>query len=140
MLDLELLADEYAVCRLPAGGSPSGGLGDLAALVDLAGQGCVVSVTWTPDEISIMCPSAFAPAGAWVETPWRCFRVSGPVNLALTGILASIVSPLAEARVNIFAFSTYDTDYLLVPSVRLTEALCALSGAGHRISGLPSGA
>jgi hypothetical protein len=29
------------------------------------------------------------------------------VDLALTGILASLVVPLADARVNIFAFSTF---------------------------------
>jgi hypothetical protein len=129
MLDLELLAEEYAVCRLPVGSPVPGGL------LSKAGQDGVVSVTWTPDEVSIMCTAAHAPEQASVETPWRCFRVAGPINLALTGILASIVSPLADARVNIFAFSTYDTDYLLVPAVRLTEAIAALTGAGHRVSG-----
>jgi hypothetical protein len=132
MLDLELLDDDYAVCRLPAGSAVPSGLAELAA------AGAVVSVTWTPEEVSVMCPAAHAPADAVVETPWRCLRVAGPVQLALTGILASIVSPLAGARVNIFAFSTYDTDYLLVPSVRLAEALTALRDAGHRISTSPA--
>ena len=127
MLDLELLRDEYAVCRLPVGSALPDGL------LAHAGDGGVVSVTWTPDEVSIMCPAVHAPDGASVETPWRCFRVDGPINLALTGILASIASPLADARVNIFAFSTFDTDYLLVPSVRLTEAIAALTTAGHRV-------
>ncbi len=129
MLDLELLGDDYAICRLPAA-SPVP-----AALAALAGDSHVVSVTWTPDEVSILCPAVHAPAGATIETPWRCLRVAGPVNLALTGVLASIISPLADARVNIFAFSTYDTDYLVVPAVRLTEALAALTAAGHRVSG-----
>ncbi|HEV7898779.1 MAG TPA: ACT domain-containing protein [Planosporangium sp.] len=128
MLDLELLRDDYAVCRLPVG-SPLP-----QSLLAQAGRGEVVSVTWTPEEVSIMCPAAHAPEGATVETPWRCLRIAGPVNLALTGILASILSPLADARVNIFAFSTYDTDYLLVPSVRLAEAIAALTTAGHRVS------
>ena len=128
MLDLELLADEYAVCRLPAG-TPFP-----ASLHGLAGGSDLVSVTWTPDETSVLCRADAAPADATVETPWRCLRVAGPVNLALTGILASIVNPLAEARVNIFAFSTYDTDYVLVPAVRLAEALAALNAAGHRVS------
>nr|BFE67035.1 hypothetical protein GCM10020092_003360 [Actinoplanes digitatis] len=44
------------------------------------------------------------------------------------------LSPLAEARVNIVAFSTYDTDYLLVPAVRLSEALDTLTAVGHRIA------
>jgi hypothetical protein len=128
MLDLELLREDYSVCRLPVGSTVP------TALLSRASQDGVVSVTWTPEEVSIMCPAAHAPQGANVETPWRCFRVAGPINLALTGILASIISPLADARVNIFAFSTYDTDYLLVPAVRLTEAIAALTGAGHRVS------
>jgi hypothetical protein len=130
MLDLELLDGEYAICRLPAGTPLPASLRDLAG----AGGSQVVSVTWTPEEVSVLCPATYAPQDAAVETPWRCLRVAGPVNLALTGILASIVNPLAEARVNIFAFSTYDTDYLLVPAVRLTEATAALKAAGHRLS------
>lgn len=125
MLDLELLPGDYAICRLAAGSPLPANLGSGAD---------VVSVTWTPDEVSILCPADRTPPGAAVETPWRCLRVAGPVQLALTGVLASIVSPLAEARVNIFAFSTFDTDYLVVPAVRLAEATAALTGAGHRLS------
>ena len=125
MLDLVLLPDDYAVCRL----EPDA---DLPA--DLGKTSGVVSVTWTSTEISIICTTEHAPADGVVNTPWRCLRVNGPVNLALTGILASLVNPLAEARVNIFAFSTHDTDYVLVPTVRLSEALAALTAAGHRIA------
>lgn len=125
MLDLDLLPDEYAVCRLSPG-SP------LPA--DLKAGSGVVSVTWSPDEISVICPAGQTPVEATVERPWRCFRVAGPVDLALTGILASLVGPLAAARVNVFAFSTFDTDYVLVPEVRLNEAIAALIGAGHRVA------
>jgi uncharacterized protein len=130
MLDLDLLAEEYAVCRLPAGSPLPEGLAGLPA-----GDAGVVSITWTPDEVSIICPAGRTPAGATVETPWRCLRVVGPLDLALTGILASLVVPLADARVNIVAFSTFDTDYVLVPSVRLSEAVATLVGAGHRVAG-----
>ena len=125
MLDLVLLPDDYAVCRLAAGAPLPPELDNVKG---------VVSITRTPDEVSVICAAAHAPAGAAINTPWRCLRVAGPVDLALTGILASMVNPLADARVNIFAFSTFDTDYLLVPAVRLTEALAALAAAGHRIS------
>jgi hypothetical protein len=94
----------------------------------------VISVTWAPDELSVICPSDRVPAGAVVETPWRCFRVVGPLDLAMTGILASLVGPLADARVNIVTFSTFDTDYLLVPTVRLAEAVDTLTRAGHRMA------
>jgi hypothetical protein len=44
------------------------------------------------------------------------------------------VNPLAQARVSVFVFSTHDTDYVLVPTVRLDEAYAALVAAGHRIT------
>ncbi|UQU65045.1 ACT domain-containing protein [Couchioplanes caeruleus] len=128
MLDLDLLPEEYAVCRLPAG-SPLP-----ASLSNGPDDKSVISVTWAPDEMSIICPSDRVPDGATVEAAWRCLRVVGPLDLALTGVLASLVTPLADARVNIIAFSTYDTDYLLVPRVRLSEAIDTLSAVGHRIT------
>jgi hypothetical protein len=127
MFDLDLLPEEYAICRLPAGSAVPPGLSG-------ADDKAIVSVTWTPDEVSVICPADRAPADGVVESPWRCLRVVGPLDLALTGILASLVGPLAEARVNVFAFSTFDTDYLLVPAVRVVEAQDALTAAGHRVA------
>ncbi|HEX6075494.1 MAG TPA: ACT domain-containing protein [Micromonosporaceae bacterium] len=126
MLDLDLLPESYAICRLPAG-TPLPG--------KLPGEGGVVAVTWTADEVSVICPVDRVPPEAQAEDPWRCLRVAGTLPLTLTGILNSLTGPLAEARVNICAFSTYDTDYLLVPEVRLAEAIAALTAAGHRIRG-----
>jgi hypothetical protein len=124
VLDLDLLPESYAICRLPAG---------TALPAKLPGDGGVVTVAWTPDEVSVVCPVDRVPAEAQAEDHWRCLRVAGTLDLALTGILDSLTGPLAAARVNICAFSTYDTDYLLVPEVRLAEAVAALTRAGHRI-------
>jgi hypothetical protein len=128
MLDLDLLPEEYAVCRLPAG-SPIPA--SLAAGPD---DKSVISLSWAPDELSIICPADRVPDDAVADTAWRCLRVVGPLDLALTGVLASLIAPLADARVNIVTFSTYTTDYLLVPAVRLTEAVDTLTAAGHRIA------
>jgi len=125
VLDLVLLPDDYAVCRLDPGTPLPPGLNE--------GKG-VVSVTWTEDEISIICPASQAPTTGTVNAPWRCFQVTGPLDLALTGIVDALVTPLADARVNVFVFSTYETDYVLVPAVRLEEAQAALTAAGHRIT------
>jgi hypothetical protein len=128
MLDLDLLPEEYAVCRLPAG-SPIPA--SLAAGPDDKG---VISLSWAPDELSIICPSDRVPDDAVIDAAWRCLRVVGPLDLALTGVLASLIGPLADARVNIVTFSTYTTDYLLVPAVRLSAAIDTLLAAGHRIA------
>jgi len=40
--------------------------------------------------------------------------------------------------VKILAFSTYDTDYLLVPEELLEKSVAALEDTGHVIAGIPS--
>lgn len=128
MLDIALLSEEYAVCRLAAGSAVPAGL------LSADGGAGVVSITASADETSIICPTDRVPGDAAVETPWRLLQLVNPSHLALTGILASVVGPLADASVNIVAFSTYDTDYVLVPAVRLNEALAVLRDAGHRVA------
>ncbi|MET8083461.1 ACT domain-containing protein [Micromonospora sp. NPDC005197] len=129
MLDIALLPGEYAVCRLRADTALP------AALSSGLGRADVVTVSWTADGISVICPTDRVPAQAVVETTWRCLRVVGPTGVDATGTLAALVDPLAAARVSVVTFSTFDTDYVLVPTVRLTEGTAALERAGHRVLG-----
>jgi uncharacterized protein len=122
-LRLRALAGELAVCRLPA---------DAPAPAPAAGA--LGSVTRTAEELSIVCPVADAPPGAEVECGWRALQVAGPLDFALTGVLAAIAVPLAEAEISIFAVSTYDTDYVLVREAALPAAAEALRRAGHEVS------
>lgn len=61
-------------------------------------------------------------------------EVAGPLDFALTGVLAGLAVPLAEAGVSIFALATYDTDVLLVREAQLDAAIAALRAAGHDVS------
>jgi uncharacterized protein len=95
-----------------------------------------VSITRTPDELSIVGPSSLLSQvqnTAVVEKDWTMFKVAGPLDFGLTGILASIATPLADSNVSIFAISTYDTDYVLVKESARDEAISALEKVGHRI-------
>jgi len=53
------------------------------------------------------------------------------LDFGITGILASLAVPLAEAGVSIFALSTYDTDYILVREDNLEKAKQVLLASGH---------
>ena len=121
MVTLRALDGEYAVCRLPAGEWPP------------ASAPGLYSVTSTADETSVVCLRDHAPEGAKTERGWCAYMVEGPLDFALTGILASLTRPLAEARVPVFAVSTYDTDYLLVRLVDRRRAENAWS-TSHDIS------
>ncbi len=121
-LTLSLLPARYAICRL----EPE------EAIPPWAGNVGFVSVTRTSEELSIACAEANVPEGVPSDRGWRCLKVEGPLDLSLTGVLASLAGPLAEARVNIFAISTYDTDYLLIKDDKVSRAIEVLRAAGHR--------
>ncbi|BCK58094.1 ACT domain-containing protein [Nocardia wallacei] len=50
------------------------------------------------------------------------------------GLLAALVSPLADASIPVFVASTWHADLVLVPQERQDEAAAALRSAGHEIS------
>ena len=51
----------------------------------------------------------------------------------MTGVMASLAMPLAEAGISIFPVSTFDTDYLLVKETDVERAILALSATGHSV-------
>ena len=93
----------------------------------------LVSVARTEDELSIVCPEEWVPHTVQRSAGWCCLKVIGPLDLAAVGILAALVDPLRDTGISVFALSTFDTDYLLVPEVQRDNAIRALEAAGHRI-------
>ena len=122
-LTLSVLQGEYAVCRLPEDAAPPAWA--------LAGE--LWSLTRAVGELSVVCAAAQVPAEVRAEKGWAALRLHGPFEFTLTGILASVLNPLRDAGVGIFALSTFDTDYVLVAQERLPDALAALRTAGHTV-------
>ena len=112
-LTLQIFEPELAICRLP----PTSPIPDWIGDIDF------VSVTRTPDELSIVCYEARVPGEVKAERNWRMLGIKGPLDFSMTGVLASLVSPLSDAGIAVFAISTYDTDYLLVKADRFDRAL-----------------
>ena len=121
-LSLILLPDRFAVCKLEPG----------ANIPSWAAGGSFVSITRTSDELSIVCDETSVPEGVKCARNWRCLRVAGAMDFSAIGVLASLVAPLAQAQISVFAISTFDTDYLLFQAKDLENAQAALIGMGHR--------
>jgi len=117
-LKMSLLPGEFAVCRLAPEGS-----------IDWA-KGEFFSITKTRDELSVVCLQSLVPADVKHESNWSILKIEGPLDFSLIGILSKISSVLAEKEISIFAISTFDTDYILVKSDKLTEAKDALKEVG----------
>ncbi|MFJ3726495.1 ACT domain-containing protein [Streptomyces sp. NPDC090045] len=54
-------------------------------------------------------------------------------GLDVPGMLAMLLSPLAEGGVPVFVASTYNADLILVPRDRLEDAAGVLRATGHRV-------
>jgi uncharacterized protein len=121
--ELTLLPERFAISRLAAD-SP---------VPPWATQGPFFSVTRTGDELSVVSELALVPPGVPSQPGWRVFKVHGPFVLSEIGVLSALATPLANAKISLFAISTFDTDYLLVASESLAAAITALQRAGHTI-------
>jgi hypothetical protein len=120
---LEVLPDRLAICQLePEQADLDWDLGD-----------GLLSVTFTDDEVSVVCEERFAPADAEVSRGWRCLRVDGPLDLEMVGVIAAIAGALAGAGISVFVLSTFDTDHVLVRDAQLDPAIDCLRSAGHEV-------
>lgn len=126
-LTLSVLSYRFAICRQPAGTS-------LPAWLESTSW---YSVTRTEDELSLVVSEEDLPAGtvwdAEIERGWRGLKVHGPLDFNMTGVLANLSGPLADAGISIFAISTYETDYLLVRAGDLDTAIAVLRECGYVI-------
>jgi uncharacterized protein len=120
-MQLRVLPDGYAIVRLHPGA-------ELPSWVD---RGPFRSVTRTDNEVSVVCRDRDVPVGESAERGWRVLEVKGPLDFSLTGVVASLVGPLAAAEIPIFVVSTFETDYVLVRASDLEATRRALTDGGH---------
>ena len=123
-LNLSLLEGRFAVAQLEAN----------ADIPAWAFQGEFFTVSRSSEELSIVCLESNVPNGLRLERGWACLKLQGPFEFSMTGILLSVLEPLAKAQVGIFAISTFNTDYVLVKNGLLETAIVALESVGHRVA------
>jgi hypothetical protein len=129
-LSLRAFPEKLAICRF----EPD------TPLAELGPAGRFFSLTRTDDELSLVLPESAVRPGWRAEKGWRRLQVRGPLDFGLTGVLASLVAPLAEAGIAIFSLSTFDTDHVLVHGTDLERAVDVLAAAGHSVEPLEESA
>ncbi|HJW94199.1 MAG TPA: ACT domain-containing protein [Thermoanaerobaculia bacterium] len=117
---MKVLDGRFAVCRL-----------DPSAPTPAWPAGSFVSITRTPDELSIICAEESVPEDVpRVERGWCALRVEGPMPFDMVGIAATITAPVAAANISLLLVATFDTDYLLLKRATFERAVKALRAAG----------
>ena len=118
---LKKLPYNFSVCKLLGAGG-----------IDLRAE--FVFVGKTDEELSLVCRTEDVPENTTDrDDGWKAFRIEGVLDFSLIGILSKISSVLAEARIGIFAVSTYNTDYILVKEENFDRAMEALEKAGYEV-------
>jgi hypothetical protein len=123
-LTLTVLEGDYSIHRLPPG----------SEVPDVLKESAFSSITRTTEETTVVCHGTVDLKAEFTESGWTVLKVDGPLDFSLTGILAGISGVLSDAKISLFALSTFDTDYILVRSCDRELATRALSSAGYRFS------
>lgn len=120
-MELTVLPTTYTVWKLP----PSAPLPQVPFFAAIR----------SAEELTLVTEEIHAPTSILCERCWRALKVEGPLEFSLTGVLAALAAPLAEAGIPIFALSTFSTDYLLVKESVVSDAIAVLQAAGHTLQG-----
>lgn len=91
-------------------------------------KGCsIVGVSVYKDEVTLVVPSRLDINSELSSQNWRALKIEESNSLDLPGILNSVLTPIAEAKVGIFAMSTYDSDIVLFQQKDFETVLSVLT-------------
>jgi hypothetical protein len=104
---------------------------------DWAESASLFAIIATAAETTVVCAGRSVPKKVRQQGPFTAFAVEGPLDFALTGVLHTLLGPLAEAGISVFTVSTYLTDWILVPTGKAEAAAEEWRRRGHRAAIAP---
>lgn len=88
----------------------------------------------TDEEISLVCRTDDVPDNVIKhEDGWRCFRIQGPLDFSIVGILSELSGILADNGIAVFVVSTFETDYILMKKDKFEQAIKLLDDSGYGV-------
>jgi hypothetical protein len=118
--------------KLVVAGLPPGS--DVPAWAESA---TLFSISATAVETTVVCAGRSVPKKVKKEGPFTAFAVEGPLDFAMTGVLHTLLGPLAEAGISVFTISTFSTDWILVPTEKAEAAAEEWRRRGHTVAVAP---
>lgn len=88
----------------------------------------------TGSEISLVCVAQSSLSEISSDTGWRLFKIINTFDFSVSGVLYSVIKPLSEGGVGIFAFSTFDADCVMVKNDEIKKAIDLLESYGHIVN------
>ena len=123
-LSLSRYPETLAVVRLPAG----------AEIPEWAESSSIFSIIATATETSLLCAGRSVPKKACHYKSLIVFCVDGQLDLTQVGVLVGLLTPLATDEIPVFTISTFDTDWILVPTGKADAAEEAWRRSGYAVA------
>lgn len=121
-LDITLVPGRFALCRMEA---------DTPAPAWMQ-RGTLGAFVRTPEGVTIVCPERDAPSRVKKVTGWRALRLAQAIDhTGESGVLLTVVEPLARNGISVFPITASDAGYLLVHEPHVDKALATLRAWGH---------
>ena len=102
-----------------------------AEVPEWAESSSIFSITATATETSLVCAGRNVPKKVPHQKPFTAFCVTDRLAFEEVGVLAALLAPLAEDGIPVLTLSTYDTDWVLVPTPAADRAEDAWRRRGH---------
>lgn len=123
---LKFLKSTFSICKLPSN----------ARFPTWVMEKDLLGLIRTPRELTIICHEKDVPDAISKEGGWCAFYIDEVLDFDMVGVLATILNPLADAGITIYALSTYTTDYILIRREKLFVAQKVLTDAGFQVMGI----
>jgi uncharacterized protein len=96
-----------------------------------ASSGALAAIVRTSNELTVVCDETAVPEGMQCERGWVALMLEGEFPFTMSGVLSSLLTPLAESGISVFVLSTFSTDCILVKTWEVEKAKHSLEGRGH---------
>jgi len=116
-IELQLINIDLAIAKLT----------DVKDIIGNISKAKFVSFTKTEDEISLVIETKYLSSFEYVNKGWKAFKIIGPLDFSLVGILQKVIEPLSERGISVFTISSFETDYILVKNEQVDNAISILS-------------